>query len=123
MRKEIELEAPPQQGVLDLADSALPGGSRIRDQDVDAAEMCSDAVECPACRRGIGDIAFDGEHRAADLVRRRLRAIDIEQRHLGAGPAHRKRSRKPNGSGTAGDDGDLAGEWLLATLAELRLLQ
>ena len=40
MAEKIQLEALPQHRLVNLADAALPGGARIRDDDIEAAEMC-----------------------------------------------------------------------------------
>ena len=45
MGEEINFKTLPQHLVFDLADAALRRRARVRDHDVDAAEMRGDAVE------------------------------------------------------------------------------
>src|SRR5262249_43226574 len=120
MSEEVELEALPQNRILDLADRALRGSARVGDEDVDAAEMFGDAIECAAHRGRIGHVALNPERRSAEVLRRSSdgAGIDVEQRHLGPGTAHYPRGGKADRAGASGDDDNLAGERLLAHLPE-----
>ena len=125
MREEVQLEASAQHGVIDLADTPLPGRAGVGDDDVDAAELHRDAVKCRAYRCRIGHIAGEAKRRTAELFRRRLGrfAVYVEQRHLGPGMDHRARCGESDGAGAAGHHRDLAGERLFGGLAELGLFE
>ena len=112
MREEVQLEALAQDGLVDLADLALPGRTRVRYQDIDAAEAGDDGIIGRGHRSGVGDVAAERKRRAADGFRLGLRGgeIQIEQRHCRAGSGESLRGRGADRAAGAGHHRHLAFE-------------
>ena len=109
MAVEVQLEAVAQNILIDLADAPLPGRSRIGHDDVEAAEAFGDLVERRDNRARIGNIAGKRQRVAADRVSLLARggAIEVEQRHLGAGRGETLCGCCSNGAAGAGNGGHL----------------
>ena len=113
MGEEIELEAPAQHRVFDLADAPLPGRACIRDEDIDAAMAPADLGEGCLQRLRPGHVAGEDVRAGLQVEADRLCALGAKGRHDGL----------PDGAGRARHHGHLSGERRRRGLAELGLFE
>ena len=121
--KEVQLETSPQHGVVDLADTTLPGGAGIRHQDIDTAECQGGCRERSGDRNVIGHIAFERD--SVYLVCDHLGGVQIkvEQGDFRTGGPKGARASLADFAGRSGDGDDMARQRLLGRAAKLRLFE
>ncbi len=122
MGEEVELETLPEQRVGDLADAPLPGRTRIRHNDVDAAEALGDRSEGGFHLLGLGHVASKTEPLDGGSRLLRRLAVDIEHGDRSA-ICSQSLGRRGTDSARARHHRDLAGQRLHHRAFQLRLLQ
>ena len=105
-------------GVAHLGERLFAPQRRVVDEDIDTAELLDGRIRHRLHRYGVGDVADMDQRLAAgglDLARDgvRLGAVAARVDHdRGAALRQRQRDRAADIAPGAGDDGDLAGEFL-----------
>ncbi len=125
MGKKIQFKRPPQRCVINFANASLPCGAGIRNNDIDAAELANNGIECALNAVPIRDIAGKPERGAADLLCHALcgRRINVQHGNFGAVCRHGFGRRPPDSRATAGNHRDLARQRLFGRFAQLGLFQ
>ncbi len=125
MGEEVQLEALAQHFVGHVGDPAGQGHAGVGDHDVDPSEASRDRGEGRVHRRGVGQVALQGQDAAPGARRRRpgRLAVEIEHRHLGALRGEGPGDGRPDRPAAAGDHDHLARQALFDRLAQLGLLQ